>query len=297
MNRAMDEHLQEQASSYALGALPENERAAFEQALARDPELQALVREFQDALGEAARKMPPVSPPPALKARVMAKVAAIATSAAPPADETKTVSFPPWIPWLVAASLAVASLWLVDDRAKLRAQRNTLEEGVRTLVAEADDLREQARSAGARAAELQVQAADLEQVVAGVRAELAAARSAADLATMQVARLTATPNGQAQFQAVSLWNGSTKQGVLLVENLPVPPPGKTYELWVIDPDVGVPVSAGIFSTDAEGRGRMVFRPQQGVQKAGTIAISIEPAGGSPNGRPDIVIMAGGATQL
>src|SRR5207253_4978600 len=43
-----------------------------------------------------------------------------------------------------------------------------------------------------------------------------------------------------------------KIGVLLVaSNLPAPPPGKIYEMWVI-PKVGNPAPAGLFQSDAEG---------------------------------------------
>jgi anti-sigma-K factor RskA len=59
----MDEHLQEQASAYALGILPEAEKAEFERVLGRDAELRRLVREFRDALGVAPPAMRPAARP------------------------------------------------------------------------------------------------------------------------------------------------------------------------------------------------------------------------------------------
>ena len=40
---------------------------------------------------------------------------------------------------------------------------------------------------------------------------------------------------------------------LVVYKLPPPPPGTSYQLWVILGDV--PISAGVFDVDAEGRAR------------------------------------------
>ena len=70
----MNEQLQDQAAAYVLDALPELERGAFEQVLARDPELQAMVRDFRDSLGELARTLPKRQPAPATKARMLSSV-------------------------------------------------------------------------------------------------------------------------------------------------------------------------------------------------------------------------------
>ena len=347
----MNEQRQEQASSYVLGALPENERVEFEQRLASDPELQTFVRELQDSIGEAARSLPPQTPSPALKTRVMEKVAA---SPARPdvrpeqsADSTKVVRFPTWIPWAAAAGFAVFSGWLWTQRSGLREevaaaevqqtqlaqaveatgqesaewqtlsetaiaeandlreqvtgaerQQSQLEETILAMQQEASELRERAETAVADADRLQKQAEALEQTVAGIRTELARTREAANLANMQVARLASLGADQPQAMGVSLWNDATQQGVLLVENLPELPAEKTYEFWVIDPSTAAPVSAGIFATDSEGRGRIVFRPKSNIRTAAQFAISVEPPGGSPQAGPTgPVVMAGDTTSL
>jgi anti-sigma-K factor RskA len=87
----MSEHdrWQDAAATYALGALPEDERAAFEAHLAGC----AACREELDELRVAAEALPvaapPMRPPPALKARIMAEVereAELLRSAGPAAD-------------------------------------------------------------------------------------------------------------------------------------------------------------------------------------------------------------------
>src|SRR5437870_12565048 len=67
------EQQQEQASLYALGALPAAERQQFELTLKGDPELNELVRSSQrasDALVFTTRKL---LPPPSLREKVLAR--------------------------------------------------------------------------------------------------------------------------------------------------------------------------------------------------------------------------------
>jgi anti-sigma-K factor RskA len=83
------EDLKDTAAAWVLGALPDDEAAAFAAQLAADPDAQAEVARLQpvaDALGLA---VPPAQPPPSLKANVMAIVereAALLAAAGPEAD-------------------------------------------------------------------------------------------------------------------------------------------------------------------------------------------------------------------
>jgi anti-sigma-K factor RskA len=84
------EELRDAAAAWVLGALPDDEAAAFEAALAHSPQAQAEVARLQpvaDALGLA---VPPADPPPSLKANVMAIVereAQLLAAAGPEADQ------------------------------------------------------------------------------------------------------------------------------------------------------------------------------------------------------------------
>jgi anti-sigma factor RsiW len=78
------------------------------------------------------------------------------------------------------------------------------------------------------------------------------------------ARLVVTPEGEA---------------ALVVRTLPVAPEGKDYEIWVFEDDV--PRPAGLFD---EAGVALLTRP---VQRGQTVAVTLEPEGGSdaPTGQP------------
>jgi anti-sigma-K factor RskA len=62
-------------------------------------------------------------------------------------------------------------------------------------------------------------------------------------------------------------------------------PGKSYELWVISDRLGAPRSLGVI-----GEGDFTTRPtlasyDPNIVKTATYAVTVEPAGGSPNGKP------------
>ncbi|HSN17116.1 MAG TPA: anti-sigma factor [Gammaproteobacteria bacterium] len=63
-----------------------------------------------------------------------------------------------------------------------------------------------------------------------------------------------------------------------------PPPGKSYELWML-PTKGKPVSMGLMNPT--GHASETLGPQTIAALAGAkgLAISLEPAGGSPTGQP------------
>lgn len=62
----------EDAGAYVLGVLPRDEREAFERLLWRDPSVARLVDECRHVTAQLAYAAPPASPPPGLRAKVMA---------------------------------------------------------------------------------------------------------------------------------------------------------------------------------------------------------------------------------
>ena len=108
----MNEQLEEQASLYALGLLEGDEASAFQRQMQSDAELRTLVDQF-DAAAAALAHSARVRPLPAeLRERVLAQV-----------RRGKTVAFPRranWIPWAVAACLALTCAYLVAEHAGLR---------------------------------------------------------------------------------------------------------------------------------------------------------------------------------
>ncbi len=68
--------------------------------------------------------------------------------------------------------------------------------------------------------------------------------------------------------------------VLAAQNMPPPAAGRTFQLWIV-PKQGDPISVDIFRPDATGRTLLVAAPSVAIEEAAALAISDEPAGGSP----------------
>ena len=63
------------------------------------------------------------------------------------------------------------------------------------------------------------------------------------------------------------------------------PPGKAYELWLIDPKIGQPRSLGVIAADSKTRGASLAQYDRAVVEDATYAVTVEPPGGSPTGQP------------
>jgi len=61
------------------------------------------------------------------------------------------------------------------------------------------------------------------------------------------------------------------------------PPGKAYELWIIDAKLGAPRSLGLIGEKPRAANLSVFDPA--VVRGATYAVTVEPPGGSPTGKP------------
>jgi anti-sigma-K factor RskA len=61
------------------------------------------------------------------------------------------------------------------------------------------------------------------------------------------------------------------------------PPGKAYELWIIDAKLGAPRSLGVVG--GAGRAASLSAYDPAVVENATYAVTVEPPGGSPDGKP------------
>jgi anti-sigma-K factor RskA len=61
------------------------------------------------------------------------------------------------------------------------------------------------------------------------------------------------------------------------------PPGKSYELWIIDAKLGAPRSLGVIGDAPRGASLSAYDPA--VVAGATYAVTVEPPGGSPTGQP------------
>ena len=75
--------------------------------------------------------------------------------------------------------------------------------------------------------------------------------------------------------------------MLVAEDLPSPPEGKTYEAWILRDDV--PEPAGLFDPNETGSAAV---PIEGaIEDADVVAVTVEPSGGSSSPTDDPLITA------
>jgi anti-sigma-K factor RskA len=264
------DELRELTGGYALGALSEAERNALEAHLATCVECAREVREFAAVASGLAAAVPQVDPPAALRARVLN-----AAAARDPSPRSEPIPFPPSAPvrrsvlpaWLASAA-AIAAVALGLYSLSLRDRINRLEE----------DLREaNARAAGVER-ELQIARAG------GSNArQIATVLDAPDVRTIDLLGQKGAPAATGR----AYWS-PTRGLVFTASNLPAPSVGRQYQLWVI-PQGSQPVSAGML--DLEGGGlTMALVDASTASRVGTVAVTMEPAGGVPQPTSDPVLV-------
>jgi anti-sigma-K factor RskA len=111
----INEDKQQQAIDYVLGEMSAAEAASFEQELNRDPELQAFTREMVETLGRLGSGVAAVPPPAAIPQRIVAR------------DRRKVLSFP-FIPWAIAACLAIGCMVLATMWTRSRTEVAALQQ-------------------------------------------------------------------------------------------------------------------------------------------------------------------------
>lgn len=275
-NTSPDAALLDQAALYAIDALPADEAARF-RVIARDtPSLVALVSEYESVSALLAETLPPVAPPPDLRARILAAVAAPAPiGAASPAAENHSAAAV-FVPWGVAAALAVSLglMWLENQ--EVAREKSTLRDRVALLGGAQKDLEA-----------LRVAAAAKDREAADLRRQIARLERRSALAETLVAPLTSKLD--ASYLAVVAWDNAAQEGILEVSRLPAAEPGKGYQLWIIDPNNAAPVSGGAFTVPPDGSATIRFAPARKVSAASAFAVSVEPAGGSAIPQGPIVL--------
>ena len=176
---------------------------------------------------------------------------------------------------------------------QLRADNDTLQRDTQALKATnlklaadkiellhvADELRKQSAQKDAQLITLQKQVGDQH-----AQLEQFASR---EIRLMQLA----DPKGETKVIGTVYWQDAKKQGMIIVSRLEpvVEGQGKALELWAIcgsEP----PVPAGVFWTDAAGRGEMEIKLSVEMACLDKFAVSIEPSGGSSSPTGPIVLI-------
>jgi len=148
------------------------------------------------------------------------------------------------IGWAAAAAIALFALSLRQDHLRVQRELADSRQQVESLARQADQSR-----------------------------KVLAILMARDARMIRLSTSQQTP----QFRA--FW--SQPEGFVLAGvNVPAPAAGRTMQLWVV-PKKGNPISAGIFQPDASGQVLFIGQTNANPGDASALAISDEPAGGSP----------------
>jgi len=282
---------------YALDALTDDERAEVESYIAANPAAGARLLAAQDAVAAFAARLEPVAPDPAVKSRLMARIAD-ETAPQPVAAERPASVAPPLatrhpLPAarpargpnlrdfffgralgfaLLLVLLGGFGLW------RLWQQTNDLRAQVATLQAQAIALQSDVDRLQTTNDVLWAELAARDETLAQFRQPGAVTVAIGDATgehPAAVGTLTILPDGD--------------EVTLSVANLPPPPADSTYQAWLIVG--GAAVSAGTFAVDTAGQGRhLITNAAPGTFEA--VGVSLEPSGGSNQPTPGSIILLG-----
>jgi anti-sigma-K factor RskA len=245
---------------YVLGAVTPDELAEFQAHLADCEACRAEVAALRPVAAGLARIVPQVDPPAGLRERIIRTVtgrSAMPVGQVPSGAPPRTAR---GLPWLLAAASFVIALALGGYSIQLRSRMADLEGELRQAVTQASTAEQQVAEARRTALEASSQVAVL---------------AAPDLVRFDLA---GQPNAPAAT-ARAFWSRSRGM-VFTASNLPSPPPGRVYQLWVLTA-AGPPISVGLLEPDQAGGLTAVFQTPADIPLPTQVAVSDEPPGGVP----------------
>jgi len=254
------------SGAHSLDAVDGAERERFEEYLETSEDARTEVASLTDTAVLLGLASTPVAPSEEFKARLMARVAVTPQLPAlvQPEEDGSEQS---------TEGETTGHEFVRPGSAEARAQARWYRRPATALIAAAAAI---AIFAGGAMLGLN-RPADEQQQQAASFSEISAADD------MQSAEASIAGGGEATL----MWSAELKRSAVVVDELPEPPSGMTYQLWYIDKESADP--AGTFVPTGNGKTIHVL---DGVMKAGDIVgITIEPAGGStkPSGAPIVTI--------
>jgi anti-sigma-K factor RskA len=257
------DQLRELIEAYALGALDANERAALEAHLASGcPECAKALEEARLVVTQLAYLAPPAEPSEMLRARVLRSVRADAAASGGSgggslpmqAGRAQRSSVPMWL-WAGIAALLLVSVYSTWEARKMQ-----------------QDVAEMNQHAAAELKERKQ-----------LEAELTMAKHEAMILTDPAShKIMIMPSDKSMPVVEAMWH--PKMGIYVTaQQMPMPKNNKVLQLWLISKTPGAkPMPSQVFWPDANGKiGEMVANPPEDMADTKALAITEEPAGGSP----------------
>jgi anti-sigma-K factor RskA len=255
---------QEELASYAMQSLPHEESASIRAHLQSCLPCRAELAEVCGDLALLGIAVPLQPLPEGARERFLKRISAAPagksqeTAAQVTPITVKTVRRGPgfWVPWAVAAAMAIVAIAL----------------GVQNLA-----LNDELQGESTLVSNLAAKASRAQQVL-----EVLTAPNAQHVILTE-GKVPAAPTARASYLP--------ERGglILLATNLKPLPEGKTYELWVIPANGKAPVPAGLFRPDAAGTATLVLPPLPAGVPAKAFGVTIEKASGSDSPTTPIVL--------
>ena len=253
---------------YALGVLEGEERAEIEAHLARAcPTCAPGVAQARWMVAQLAHAAPDAQPPAALRDKIMQAVAAskdserTAIPIAKPKTSAPRAMFPVWA-WIAAAALALVTGYTIRQMNNQNAQ----------LV----ELRKEMKRATIQNQMLQNQL-DMDRMVAMV------------MMSPDSVPLKLMPKDK-NMPMVRAYLHPHMGVAITADQMPSMPAARILQLWLV-PKTGKPMSVAIFHPDAAGQIALVAPVNMPRNEIAALAVTDEPAGGSPQPTTPIAWMA------
>lgn len=254
MSNPERESLRDLAAAYALGALDADEARRFEVFLATSPETQQEVAEFRNVAALFALGEPRGGAGPNLRDRVLARVSEEKASRASPSLAGTGRHRIPTAVWGALAASLIAVVGLAAGLLSLRGD-----------------------------------VAQLNQRLAVERQLLEAREATLDAILepgVELYRLSSSGDPEPGIQL--FWDRKRNSAIVHGFRLRPLPPGKAYQLWFMRD--GKPVPSVTFTPEATGQVRVEGVPVPTGGKVSAAAVTIEPAGGSPQPTSSILLV-------
>jgi len=253
---------------YALGVLEGEERAELEAHLARAcPTCTPGVAQARWMVAQLAHAAPDAQPPATLRGKIMdaVKPSADAARAVVPLEKpkplTQSAMFPAWA-WIAAAALALITGYTIRQMNNQNDQLAQLRKEMKLATMQNQALQNQL---------------DMDRMVAMV------------MTSPDSSPFKLMPKDK-NMPMVHAYLHPHMGVAITADQMPSMPSARTLQLWFV-PKTGNPVSAAIFHPDASGQIAFVAPVTLPRNEIAALAVTDEPAGGSPQPTTPIAWMA------